>query len=128
MTKRTRPDANQTDIEEMINLAPGCRFIDTHDVPFNLPELTGFPDGLIVNEYALTIVCEDPEQVLALLNRLPGVRTIRGGILPVEVKTEKGALRESQENWGQKYGVEQIVLKSRRDVSELLDIKIEGDW
>lgn len=112
MAQRTKPDANQADIEAAVNLCPGCRFIDTHDVPRNLPELTGFPDGLIAVEGALTVICEDPRQVRALLADLPGVRIIEGGLVPAEIKTAAGTLRASQTLWGQMYGVAPLVLRT----------------
>lgn len=112
MAKRTRPDANQSVIEETINLCPGCRFIDTHDVPHNLPELTGFPDGLVAIEGALTILCEDSRQVVDLLDDMPGLLVIEGALVPVEIKTPGGDLRTSQTRWGEFYGVPPLVLRT----------------
>ncbi len=124
MSKRTKPDANQSDVAEAINICPGCSFIDTHDVPYNLPELAGFPDGLIAAEHALTIICEDARQVLAFIDQLPGVRIIQGSLIPVEIKTDAGELRESQVVWGQQYGVEQVVLRTRDEAFKLLGVEI----
>lgn len=121
MTKRTKPDSNQNDIEEAINLCPGWRFIDTHNVPYNLPELIGFPDGLAINENGLTIVCDDPIAVREALRGVPGiVSVIDGGIIPVEIKTEQGELRRSQEIWAKTYGVEQSLLRTIDEVFKLL--------
>lgn len=127
MPKRTRPDANQRELEEAINLCPGCRFVDTHNVPVNLPELTGFPDGLVVNEYALTIICDDPAAVEDALRGTAGiVSVIQGGIVPVEIKTELGELRASQEDWGRRYGVRQVVIKTIADVFGFFGLQISG--
>ena len=126
MTKRTLPDKNQTDIAECVNLSPGCRFVDTHNVPANLPELTGFPDGLIINENALTIICQDPRQVKAALEHLPGVKVLEGAVIQVEIKTEDGKLRKSQTEWGQQYGVEPVVLRNREAVFKLLGAEVIG--
>lgn len=127
MSKRTRPDANQSELEEIINLCPGCRFVDTHNVPVNLPELAGFPDGLVISENALTIICDDPAAVVDALRGTTGiVRVMHGGIVPVEIKTERGELRASQEAWGRRYGVRQVVVKTIKDVSRLFGLQIRG--
>ena len=124
MTQRTKPDSNQGQIAEAVDLCPGCTFIDTHDVPRNLPELKGFPDGFIADEGALTIICEDTRQVLARVADLPGVRVLPGALIPVEVKTEDGKLRDSQTLWAQKCGVASLVLRARDEVFELFGVEV----
>lgn len=119
--KRTKPDTNQAIIEEAINAAPGCRFIDTHNVPYNLPELTGFPDGLIVNENALTIFCNDPDDIIRAIQNVPGVSIWHGGIVPAEIKTDKGKIRDSQVNWSDRYGIKQIILRTIDDVFRMFN-------
>lgn len=127
MPKRTQPDANQRELEEAINLCPGCRFVDTHNVPVNLPELAGFPDGLVVNENALTIVCDDSAAVIDALRGMAGIVSVmQGGIVPVEIKTERGELRASQENWGRRYGVGVVVIKTIEDVFGFFGLQISG--
>jgi hypothetical protein len=125
MTKRTTPDANQKDIEELINILPGCRFLDTHNVPYNLPELSGFPDGLIINEYGLTIFCNDPEAIIKEIQDIPGVSIWYGGIVPVEIKTAQGKMRNSQKTWSNLYGVKQVILRHIDDVFRIFNREIE---
>lgn len=127
MAKRTRPDANQSVIEEAINLCSGCRFIDTHDVPRNLPELTGFPDGLVAIEGALTILCEDSRQVLGLLADLPGLVVIEGALVPVEIKAPDGELRASQTRWREFYGAPPLVLRTVEQVFKAFKGGYESD-
>ena len=120
MAKRTRPDANQTDIAEAINRSPGCRFIDTHNVPANLPELAGFPDGLVAVEGALTVICEDARQArqarALLAATWSGTVVLEGGLVAVEIKTAKGKLRASQVRWEQLSGVPLLVLRTIEQV------------
>lgn len=116
MAKRTTPDANQKDIEEAINASPGCRFLDTHNVPYNLPELSGFPDGLIINENALTIFCDDPDAIITAIQNISGWSVWYGGIVPVEIKTEKGKVRDTQKMWSDKFGIKQVIVRTIDDV------------
>ena len=120
MVKRSPADLNQAELAEAINWFPGCTFIDTHDVPRNLPELTGFPDGLIVCANAVTVLCDDPQQVRAVLSVLANVRIIDGGLILVEIKTPKGKLRPDQVAWWERYGLIPRILRTVDDVLTLL--------
>ncbi len=99
MTKRTKPDSNQADIAAAFN-ACGMMFVDLHDVPANLPELAGLPDGAAIDPSALTVICDDTALVEKQLMETPGVRAVlRGGTTWVEIKTDKGDLRKAQADW-----------------------------
>jgi hypothetical protein len=119
VTKRTIPDRNQKQIKEAINHCPGCTFIDTHDVPANLPELKGFPDGMVAIEDAFTIIADDPTAIEKVLSNIPGIKIIKGSFVPVEIKTETGKVRKSQSEWARKSGIESLVIRTIDEVFRL---------
>lgn len=120
MTKRTKPDQNQSEIEDALR-ACGFTVVDLHNVPANLPELEGLPDLLAIDGHALTIVGDfDPRQVLERLTGLPEVRIIQGGAIPVEVKTEAGKLRDDQRQWWLYHNLKPMVLRCYNEVLQMV--------
>lgn len=122
MLKRTKPDKNQLDIEDALR-ACGFTIVDTHNVPQATGDarLAGFPDLLAIDSHALTIIGDfDRRQVIAALSIVPGIRVLDGGVIPVEVKTGKGKLRDGQRQWWQYHGLKPLVLRMREQVFELI--------
>lgn len=118
MVKHTKPDANQSDIEEALQHC-GFTVIDLHNVPVATQDakLEGLPDLMAVDCHALTIFGDfDHRQVLARLEDLPEVRIIEGGVIPIEVKTDKGKLGGDQRQWWIYHGLVPLVMQTKEQV------------
>jgi len=113
---RTRPDSNQGSIVNAIHTS-GRDVIECHNVPKNVPELAGFPDLLIVDSNALTVIAENPYDVIAAIRDLPGVvRVIHGAMIPVEVKTPEGRLKQDQIDWWRRFQLEPRIFRTIEQV------------
>lgn len=120
MTKRTKPDQNQGEVEDALR-ACGFTVVDLHNVPANVPELEGLPDLLAIDGHALTIVGDfDRRQVLERLADIPDARVIQGGAVPVEVKTDSGQLRDEQRQWWLYHNLKPMVLRCYDEVLKMV--------